>query len=408
MQTDILKNVDELSPKARHELKEQITRVQKEAKHMRRSRGAGQAQAIERQRLLEQVAHAGKEWGQGMLQRSGKLTSTAAPQTGTQWRASLERGRGLVQDWGQRGNLAAADWKDDTAYNLRKQGQYLSQNISDWGEDRTHDLRRQGQHLAQHAADWKDDRVRDLRKQGRQTQRKMADWGDDFVYGFLRQGQHLFGYLAERRAQTMRNLRKQGRKLGRDLAEYTDETMWQLGKRGKYMGRDLVERKDEAAWQLHKQGRQLGRNLANQKDLAAHKLRKRGRSLTQNLNMRNDRLWQILGFLAGLLLAGGVTYWWMKRAFRHVENDEERQIELQQHEPLNDVRGYRSGTIRYGRQSGTAVATKPGTSAEAIHRFVGVLSTRQYYPIELQPDANDLVFFTSEDEARAEGFTEAR
>jgi len=38
---------------------------------------------------------------------------------------------------------------------------------------------------------------------------------------------------------------------------------------------------------------------------------------------------------------------------------------------------------------------------------VGVLSTKCYYPVDTELDTSDLVYFVSEDEARAQGFKAA-
>ncbi|MFL5690276.1 MAG: hypothetical protein ACJ795_00580, partial [Ktedonobacteraceae bacterium] len=45
--------------------------------------------------------------------------------------------------------------------------------------------------------------------------------------------------------------------------------------------------------------------------------------------------------------------------------------------------------------------------APADAAFVGVMSTKQYYPVATAVEAEDLIYFTSEAEARSQGFTAA-
>jgi len=39
--------------------------------------------------------------------------------------------------------------------------------------------------------------------------------------------------------------------------------------------------------------------------------------------------------------------------------------------------------------------------------FVGVISTKRYYPVDTSLDVQDLVYFSTEDEAKAQGYTAA-
>src|SRR5581483_8735309 len=206
-----------------------------------------------------------------------------------------------------------------------------------------------------------------------------------------RQGQHLAQNLGERRDDVARRLRKQSRSVSRHLAQQREEMARQLRKQSRVLSRNVADRKENVTRQLRKQGRALSK----QRDHLMEPERRRG-----------GKIWSIFGFIAGLLLAGGVTYWLVRRGFSRSAPEE--QIELPQHETLNGTSTRPGSEIRYARQGGTAVATRPGmTSTEPATKFVGVLSTRRYYPIEQQPEANDLVFFTSEAEAMAEGFTAA-
>ncbi len=360
MQTDFFERLDALSQESREKLNEQIERVQEEARRLRaqarRLRRAQQAEKKQRKKLLDQVARSGKAWSQGMLERGGELTSAA----GTQ----LKTGRQMLLERGSKTGQNLADWGDETTHRLRKQGKHLTQNAADWGDETAHRLRKQGQHLVEN----------------------VTDWGEETAHRLRKQGQHLVENLDERREEVARKLRKQSRSMSRKLAKQREEMARQLRKQSRALSRNVGDRKEEVARQLSKQ---------------------RDRLLESGRNKRVGKIWSIFGFIAGLLLAGGVTYWLVRRGFGR-RAPEEEQIELPQRETLNGSTISPGGEIRYARQGGTAVATRPGaTETEPATRFVGVLSTRRYYPIEQQPEANDLVFFASEADALAEGFTSA-
>jgi hypothetical protein len=355
MQTDFLERLDAISQGSRERLNGRIEHIQREARKLhfqaRRLRRAQQAEKKQRQRLLEQIARTGKTWVQKMLNRGEEPGSPL--RAGQQ--ALLERSSRVTQ------NLA--DWGDETAHRLRQQGKHLTQDASGWGDETVHRLHRQGQHLVDNA----------------------AEWGDETAHRLRRQGQHLVQNLDEGREETVRRLRRQGRSVGRNLGQ----------------------QREEMTRQLRRQGRTLGRNVAERRENVTRQLRKQRDRLRVPGSKRGGTVWSVFGFVAGLLLAGGMTYWLVRRGLGRRQSAREEQIELPQHETLNGS-STRSGDGRYARQGGTAVATRPGaTSVEPATRFVGVLSTRRYYPLERQPEARDLVFFVSEADAVAEGFTAA-
>lgn len=401
MQSDILENLSALSPECRSELKGQVKRVQMEAKRLKEQmRHLRKAEHAERERMhqvgkVEQTERARTHQLQKEERAESKARKQALKQmekaSGKGWGKRAKNAEFIPMDVIERDERRQARngraVRDDAAQRLRKQGKQLAQQTSDWRDDTTQRLRKQGKQLAQQTTDWRDGTTPGLYKQSREVTQHMAEWRDDLIYTLLRQGQHFLQNLIDHRDETTRTLRKQGRQLGRNLADRTDDV----------------------AWQLYKQRRRLGRNLIEQRDDAARHLRKRGRELNRNLGEHNT-LWSILGFATGLLVAGGATYWLMKRMFHHAEGEEVEQIELQRRGTLNGIgMGTTGGEIRYSSQGGTAVATRRTTRADPTSRFVGVLSTLRYYPIEHQPEASerDLVFFRSEEDARAEGFMEA-
>jgi hypothetical protein len=256
----------------------------------------------------------------------------------------------------------------------------------------TDNLRKQGRSLAQNASEWGDDATYQLHKQRRSLSRTFSDWGEAVAY----------------------KMRLQRKNLARKLNDRKEDAAHKLRQQGRYVARKLSDRKDDITHKLRKQGRYVVRNLSGRREDATHKLREQGQQfvdrssqLLEPVRERGRKVLPIVGFAAGLVLAGGVTFWLVRRAFRQSAEEEERQIELSHRESLNGLNARPSGETHYVSQGGAAVVTKPNVQTDVLNKFVGVLSTHKYYPIEQKPDESDLVFFTTEDEARSEGFKEA-
>jgi hypothetical protein len=221
------------------------------------------------------------------------------------------------------------------------------------------------------------------------------------------------------------------------MRDQKEDTTRQLRKQGRQVSRNLFDRKEDMAHQLRKQGRHVSRNLADNRDDLSRRLRSQSQPLidrgSQFLeSQRENKIWPFLGFLAGFLLAGSLTAWLVQRALERRVVHEEHLSDESPRANLNGSFTGNTGDVHYTGQGGTAVATRPETKKqtrparieetsyrqEAAHspvpqagsvtRFVGVLSTHRYYPIEKKPaDAQDLVFFSTEAEAKAEGYTPA-
>lgn len=402
MQTDVLQQLDELSLESRRKLSEQVQRLRLETRKLRAQarqvRLAQKAEAkVERLRkTVEQMGQSFPGWSQEALKRGGDLavsgTAAARSQLGAGQQVVRERGKNLAQELGQRGSQ-------------------VTQNLADWRDAAGDNLRQQGRSLARNASDWSDDAGFQLRKQGDGVSRTLSDWSDDTLHKLRRQG----GYLTQR------------------LGERKEDTGRKLARQGRYVARNLEDLKDNAAHKLHKQRRSLVRNLNDRRDDMTQLLSNQSQQLADRsgkflARQRGNKIWPLLGFFAGLLLAGGVTFWLVRRSVSQPVIREDELIVLPQNEKLNGVTAHAGGEVRTVSQGGTAVATGRGSSARKIerseeagrvartkrsatqstqHKFVGVLSTQMYYPIERKPDANDLVYFVNEDDAQAEGFTAA-
>ena len=75
--------------------------------------------------------------------------------------------------------------------------------------------------------------------------------------------------------------------------------------------------------------------------------------------------------------------------------------------------GRPGGEINYLDQAGTSIATLEIVDIDTIEQptdaaFVGVQSSKLYYPVDTELEQKDLVYFTSEEEAKDRGFSAAQ
>ena len=124
--------------------------------------------------------------------------------------------------------------------------------------------------------------------------------------------------------------------------------------------------------------------------------------------------WSIFGFSFGLLIAAAVTYFFVRRRLIEQGTEQEQPIELPQ-ELSAASSGPPAGEIHHIANEADSVTTlqavEVDTGAPGDAAFVGVVSTKYYYPIDAfflsTDEAKDLIYFASEEEARTQGFTAA-
>jgi len=302
-----------------------------------------------------------------------------------------ERQSGLLGQFWKRGQQAMADKTDEMERQVRSGA--LTQAGKEWGQN----MFKRGGELTSSGLSYAGEQLKSgqqmIRERGGETAQNMMGWRDDASF----------------------KLRKQGRNLARGIDDLRDETAYQLRRQGRSMTYKLGERRDEAAHKLRKQGRYIGRDIADRRDEARLRLMRQGQMLADQkdrLLARYQKALPFIGFFSGLFLAAGLTFWFLRRSLlRNIEVEEESSIELKERELREQSQGRPSGRIFFpGRRGGTAVATRPETVTAAPSRFVGVRSTGEYYPISRTPnaDAEDLVFFTTEEDAKTEGYRLAR
>ncbi|MBO0790442.1 MAG: LPXTG cell wall anchor domain-containing protein [Ktedonobacteraceae bacterium] len=129
---------------------------------------------------------------------------------------------------------------------------------------------------------------------------------------------------------------------------------------------------------------------------------------------RNNNLLILLGFFVGLFMALLAVFFFLRKRLQQ-QQEEDTPIQLTQYERLQasqkqPVRLLHT-TAETTSTSSTEAAAVIGEQATPDHAaLVGVVSTRLYYPLETpleDLDVSDVVYFSSEDEARSQGFLPA-
>lgn len=245
-----------------------------------------------------------------------------------------------------------------------RQGTRSTQTAQEKGQ--TPDMRQRLNELSSETRQWVAGQVQQLNEQARQLQAQSRQLRKALL----------------REARQRRKFVKRMRKSGVNLS-------WGLPRRRKTVTDKLVERSGKVT-----------------RDLA-----RRGEDLLKPVRKRGRNFWPVVGFVAGLVLAGFVTYRLVRRRVAQQQADQGEHIELPQSETWRGMRRRAAG--RHLEQEGATVATLQAVDVENTDRpadavFIGVLSTKQYHPIDTPLELEDIIYFASAEEAQARGFTAAQ
>lgn len=236
-----------------------------------------------------------------------------------------------------------------------------------------------------------------------------------------------------------------GSKLSQDLAARSSEVTRDLAERGSKASQELVKRSEEARKELRKRGKKLNKELNKRSRLVAKELSKRSEKASKELSKRSRRVserggtfWTLFGFSVGLTAAAIAAYILIRQRVKQQQQlEEEQSFQLSQNGYLNTTSTTNQGVAptRTGTQPEPSIqkqpthksaaeesipaiavaeqenATKQVAPADAA--FVGVVSTQRYYPVSTpldqlaSPESGkvDVVYFTSEEEAKVQGYT---
>jgi hypothetical protein len=227
--------------------------------------------------------------------------------------------------------------------------------------------------------------------------------------------------------KTIKQLRKTGRDWSQDLLTRGEGAATNVAAQSGKITHSLLERGSRITHDLTERGSKVTHDLTERGGKVTHDLTERGSKATRALVKRGDQLrhsgtfWTIFGFSLGMVAAATITIIFMRKRMitQRAGSEEASHIELPQDRTWNGAssqgQGMAGGEIRHLGKEGSPVATMQSVGvdiaqavvAPANAAFVGVASTRRYYPIEtlLEENAKDLVYFVSEDEAKAQGFS---
>jgi len=254
--------------------------------------------------------------------------------------------------------------------------------------------------VVQDSREWVEDQIEELRKQVKQLQKRSR--------------------------KQVKQLQKQSRKLRKSLRrEARKRRMYwtafrvlllnsrkYLQNRGENLTAGLVERGGKVTQNALDLGGKTTQDLAVRSGEFTQELAKRGQRLLEPVRKRDRTFWSIVGFSVGLLAAGTITYQLVRRRVAQQEAEQDEHIELPSSNSWNGSGGRPLGEISYIDQEGASVSTLEivdfetnGQPADAA--FVGDKSTKLYYSIDTELEPKDLVYFSTEEEAKAQGFTAA-
>ncbi len=294
-----------------------------------------------------------------------------------------------------------------------------AQELLKRGSDLTGTLTEQGSKIGQVLAE----RGSGLSEQGSKTAQAvlergsvLAEQGSKTAQAVLERG----SVLAEQSSKTAQAvlergsvLAEQGSKTAQAVLERSNEVSRDLAKRGSQVSRDLVKRSGRVTKEVTQRGQKATQELAE-----------RGSKVTHELKENRFVFWATFG--VGLLAAAAATYLFMQKRLQR-QSDEEQLIPL---EPSGTQNGFikmqtssekpktnsKTGTEAQAAQPAVAVAEQPvAQEYPAGTRFLGVVSSKRYYSAETpqtqlphtEDGKLDVVYFSSEEEAKTQGFSAA-
>jgi hypothetical protein len=186
-----------------------------------------------------------------------------------------------------------------------------------------------------------------------------------------------------------------------------------LQNQGENLREGLMERGGKVAQNVLDLRGKSAQEPTEDREVFTQVLAKQGQRLLEPIRRRDRTFWSIVGFSVGLLAAGTITYQLVRRRVAQLEIEQDEHIELPSSNSWNGSGSRPIGEISYFDQGGNSVATIEIVDLETIEQpadaaFVGVESTKLYYPVDKELEPKDLVYFTNEEEAQAQGFTAAQ
>jgi hypothetical protein len=262
--------------------------------------------------------------------------------------------------------------------------------------------------VVQESREWIEDQIDELSKQAKQLQQ-----GSRKQIKLLRkQSRKQIKQLQKQSRKMRKSLRREVKRRGLYWRLFLNITGKYLQDQGENLKVGLAESGSKITQNVLDFGGKTSQNLADRKDDLTQELAKQGQRLLEPMRRRDRTFWSIVGFSVGLIVAGTITYQLVRRRMVQEVVEEDEHIELPSNNSWNGTGGQPMGEIGYIDQNGTSIATLEIVDVETTEQpagtaFVGVISTKLYYPVDTELEPEDLVYFTSEEEAKAQGFNAA-
>jgi hypothetical protein len=262
--------------------------------------------------------------------------------------------------------------------------------------------------VVQESREWIEDQIDELGQQVKQLQQRSRKQ----VKLLQKQSRKRVKLFQKQSRKLQKSLRREAKRRSLNWMNFFNSTSKYLQNQGESLKVGLAERRGKITQNVFDLGGKTTQNLAERRDDFTQGLSKQGQRLLEPVRRRDRTFWSIVGFSVGLVVAGTITYQMVRRRMAQQVLEEEEQIELPSNNSWNGTGGRPFGEITYIDQRGTSLATMEVVDVETIEQpadatFVGVKSTKLYYPVYTELEPKDLIYFTSEDEAKAQGFNAA-
>ena len=247
----------------------------------------------------------------------------------------------------------------------------------------------------------------------------------------VERGTRLSRSLVTRSSEVTHDLVERGNTASQDLLSRSEEVRKEVGKRGK----KLNKRSQKVAKELNKRSQKVAKELSRRSGKVTDELGKRSRQATRQISERNGTFWVISGFVVGLAAAGITAYLLIKRRMQQQQQLEvESSFSLPQDDFLNTPSSVQAKApvytpsepvIQQEVSSSLTEDTAPAVAVVTLENrrpaaqsipsnaaFIGVVGTQRYYPVSTpldqlatpETEKNDVIYFTTEEEAQRQGY----
>ncbi len=243
-------------------------------------------------------------------------------------------------------------------------------------------------------------------------------------------GTKLSQSLLARGSNVTHDLAERGNSASQDLLKRSTEIRKELGKRGK----QLNKRSQKVAKDLNKRSQKVAKDLSQRSEKVTKELGKRSRQATRQISEHSGTSWVISGFIVGLAAAGITAYLLIRQRVQQQQQLEaEPNFSLSQNGYLNTssfaptstkpepvIQQEAPSSLTEDTAPFVAVATQENRmpaaqSAPSNAAFIGVVGTKRYYPVSTplnqlatsESGKNDVIYFTTEEEAQGQGYSSA-